>query len=139
MWLDRLIELKKQTGLSNKQIAERTFSSEKTIHRIFSGENDNPYIDTLDRIAKALGSSLDYIFTDTKVVIGEQNLATTQEDLAVASAERDMIAAENAVLKEKIAALTAENNLLSMQLKHKEEIIAIHNYYNKLKSSDTTE
>lgn len=52
---------------------------------------------------------------------------------------RDMIAAENAVLKEKIAALTAENNLLSMQLKHKEEIIAIHNYYNKLKSSDTTE
>lgn len=139
MWLDRLIELKKQTGLSNKQIAERTFSSEKTIHRIFSGENDNPYIDTLDRIAKALGSSLDYIFTDTKVVIGEQSLATTQEDLAVASAERDMIAAENAVLKEKIAALTAENNLLSMQLKHKEEIIAIHNYYNKLKSSDTTE
>lgn len=139
MWLDRLIELKKQTGLSNKQIAERTFSSEKTIHRIFSGENDNPYIDTLDRIAKALDSSLDYIFTDTKVVIGEQSLATTQEDLAVASAERDMIAAENAVLKEKIAALTAENNLLSMQLKHKEEIIAIHNYYNKLKSSGTTE
>lgn len=139
MWLDRLKELKKQTGLSNKQIADKTFSSEKTIHRIFSGENDNPYIDTLDRIAKALGSSLDYVFSDTKVVIGEQSLATTQEDLAVASAERDLIAAENAVLKEKIAALTAENNLLGMQLKHKEEIIAIHNYYNKLKSSDTTE
>lgn len=139
MWLDRLIELKKQTGMSNKQIAELTFSSEKTIHRIFCGENDNPYIDTLDRIAKALGSSLDYIFSDTKVVIGEQNLATTQEDLAVTSAERDLVVAENAVLKEKVAALTAENSLLSLQLKHKEEIIAIHNYYNKLKVSDEKE
>lgn len=139
MWLDRLKELKKQTGMSNKQIAEMTFSSEKTIHRIFSGENDNPYIDTLDRIAKALGSTLDYIFSDTKVVIGEQTLATTKEDLDVTTAERDLIAAENAVLKEKVAALTAENNLLSLQLKHKEEIIAIHNYYIKLKSADSKE
>lgn len=139
MWLDRLKELKKQTGMSNKQIAELTFSSEKTIHRIFSGENDNPYIDTLDRVAKALGSSLDDIFSDTKVVIGEQDLATTKEGLVVATAERDLIAAENAVLKEKVAALTAENNLLTLQLKHKEEIIAIHNYYNKLKLTDEKE
>lgn len=139
MWLDRLKELKTQTSMSYKQIAELTYSSEKTIYRIFSGENDNPYIDTLDRIAKALGSSLDYIFSDTKVVIGEQNLATTQEDLAVTSAERDLVVAENAVLKEKVAALTAENSLLSLQLKHKEEIIAIHNYYNKLKVSDEKE
>ena len=96
-------------------------------------------MDTLDRIAKALGSSLDYIFSDTKVVIGEENLATSQENLAVATAERDLIAAENAVLKEKVAALTAENNLLTLQLKHKEEIIAIHNYYIKLKSTETKE
>ena len=136
MWLDRLKDLKAQTGMSNKQIAEKTFSSEKTIHRIFSGENDNPYMDTIDRIAKALGSSLDYIFSDTKVVIGEQDLATSQENLAVVTAERDMILAENAVLKEKISALTAENNLLSLQLKHKEEIIALHNYYNKLKPNN---
>lgn len=139
MWLDRLKELKAQTGLSNKAIAELTFSSEKTIHRIFTGENDNPYIDTLDRIAKALGSTLDYIFSDTKVVIGEQNLATLQENLAVVEAERDMVLAENAVLKEKVSALTAENNLLSLQLKHKEEIVAIHNYYLKLNTSETKE
>lgn len=139
MWLDRLKELKEQTGLSNKTIAEKTFSSEKTIHRIFTGENDNPYIDTLDRIAKALGSTLDYIFSDTKVVIGEQNLATLQENLAVVEAERDMVLAENAVLKEKVSALTAENNLLSLQLKHKEEIVAIHNYYLKLNTSETKE
>ena len=139
MWLDRLKELKKQTGLSNKQIAERTFSSEKTIHRIFSGENDNPYIDTLDRIAKAFGSSLDFIFSDTKVVIGEQDLATTKEELDVVTAERDLLAAENAILKERVTTLMADNNFLSLQLKHKEEIIAIHNYYNKLKLSDEKE
>ena len=67
MWLDRLKELKTQTSMSYKQIAELTYSSEKTIYRIFSGENDNPYIDTLDRIAKAMGSTLDYIFSDTKL------------------------------------------------------------------------
>ena len=139
MWLDRLKELKKQTGLSNKQIAERTFSSEKTIHRIFSGDNDNPYLDTLDRIAKAMGSTLDYLFADTKVVIGEEDLATSQENLAMVKAELDLIAAENAVLKEKVAALTSENSLLTLQLKHKEEIIAIHNYYIKLKSTDVKE
>ena len=35
-----------------------------------------------------------------------------------------------------VAALAAELDMLKMQLKHKEEIIAIHNYYNKLKSGD---
>ena len=40
------------------------------------------------------------------------------------------------VLKNKIAALTAENDLLRLKLEHKEEIISLHNYYNKLKSNN---
>lgn len=138
MWLDRLKELKAQTGMSNKMIAEKTFSSEKTIDRIFSGKNDNPYIDTLDRIAKAFGSSLDYIFSDTKVVIGEQNLATLQENLNTSvaeiellKAELDLLKAENNVLKDKNVSLSTENDLLRIKLEHKDEVIALHNYYNK--------
>lgn len=44
-----------------------------------------------------------------------------------------MSVAENAILKEKVTALTSENEMLKMQIMHKDEIIALHNYYNKLK------
>lgn len=57
---------------------------------------------------------------------------TLQENVDVVTAERDLIIAENAILKDKVSTLTAENDMLKMQLKHKEEIIALHNYYNKL-------
>lgn len=133
MWLDNLKELKKKTGMSAKQISEKTNLPERTVARILSGDTDNPYVDTLHRIVTVLGGSLDDILADTKVVVGEQNLVALQENVDVVTAERDLIIAENAILKDKVAALTAENDMLKMQLNHKEEIIALHNYYNKLK------
>ena len=132
MWLENLKELKKAKGMSSKHIAEATNLPERTVTRIFSGETDNPYVDTLHRIVTVLGGSLDDILADTKVVVGDANLVTLQENVDVVTAERDLIIAENAILKDKVATLTAENDMLKMQLKHKEEIIALHNYYNKL-------
>jgi transcriptional regulator with XRE-family HTH domain len=132
MWLDNIKELKKAKGMSAKQIAEATKLPERTVTRIFSGDTDNPYVDTLHRIVTVLGGSLDDILADTKVVVGDANLVTLQENVDVVTAERDLITAENAILKDKVATLTAENDMLKMQLKHKEEIIALHNYYNKL-------
>jgi hypothetical protein len=37
------------------------------------------------------------------------------------------------MLKSKIAAMATEIELLKKELQHKDEIIALHNYYNKLK------
>ena len=136
MWLDNLKELKKKTGMSAKQIADATKLPERTVNRIFSGDTDNPYVDTIHRIVTALGGSLDDIFADTKVVVGDQTLVALRENMDVATAERNLIAAENAIMKDKIATLTAENELLKMQLKHKEELIALHNYYIKLKATE---
>ena len=136
MWLDNLKELKKTKGMSAKQIADQTKLPERTVNRIFSGDTDNPYVDTLHRIVAVLGGSLDDILADTKMVVGGQDLVTLQENVDVVTAERDLITAENAILKDKVATLAAENDMLKMQLKHKEEIIALHNYYNKLKSND---
>ena len=135
MWLDTLKELKKAKGMTSKAIADKTNLPERTVNRILSGDTDNPYVDTLHRIVSVLGGSLDDILADTKVVGGEKNLVTLQEDLEVATAAHDLISAENAILKDKVAALTAENDMLKMQLKHKEEIIALHNYYNKLNTN----
>ena len=138
MWLDKLRELRKQTGTSIKQVADKTRLPERTIARIFSGDTANPYVDTLHRIVTVLGGSLDDILADTKMVVGESNLATLQENVDVVTAERDLIVAENAILKDKVATLTAENDMLKMEIKHKDEIIAIHNYYNKLKPTDSS-
>lgn len=136
MWLENLKELKKKTGMSTKQIADRTNLPERTITRIFGGESDHPYADTLDLIVKALGYDLGDIFADTKVVVATDELVDIKESVDIVEAERDLILVENEMLKTKNAALTTEIELLKKELQHKEEIIALHNYYNKLKSGE---
>lgn len=129
MWLDNLKELKKKTGMTSKHIAEMTNLPERTVSRIFSGDTDNPYVDTLHRIVTVLGGSLDDILADTKAVVATESLVEVQESANIIEAERDVIAVENEMLKAKVVALTAENDLLSKELKHKEELLALHNYY----------
>lgn len=143
MWLDNLKELKTAKGMTVKQIAERTNLPERTVSRIFSGETDNPYVDTLHRIVTVLDSSLDGIFADTKVVVGGANLATLQAEVERLSSEIDKLngelalaTAETAMLNGKVVSLTAENDILRLKLEHKEELIALHNYYIKMKASE---
>lgn len=136
MWLENLKELKKNKGMTCKQIADATKIPESTIKRIFSGDTDNPYVDTVRRIATALDSSLDEIFAETKVVVATDDLVEIKENVDVAEAERDLVMVENEMLKTKNAALTTEVELLKKELQHKEEIIALHNYYNKLKPNN---
>jgi transcriptional regulator with XRE-family HTH domain len=131
MWLDNLKELKKAKGMTVKQISDLTNLPERTVTRIFSGDTDNPYVDTLHRIVTVLGGSLDEILANTKVVVGDKNMADLQENVNTVTAERDLALAENAALKAKVDALTGENELLRLKLSHKDEIIALHNYYNK--------
>jgi transcriptional regulator with XRE-family HTH domain len=136
MWLDRLKELKIKKDVSNKQIADGTHLPERTVSRIFSGDTDNPYVDTLYRIVSFLGGSLDDIFAEGSAVVGNKNLKDLQDEVEIVKAERDVLVAEAAIAKDKITALSNENELLKMQLKYKDEIISLHNYYNKLKTSE---
>lgn len=133
MWLDNLKDLKTASGMTAKQIAERANLPERTVTRIFSGETDNPYVDTLHRIVTVLDGSLDCILADTKAVVGRADLVALQAEVERLNSELALSSAENSVLNNKVANLTAENELLRLKLEHKEEIIAIHNYYNKLK------
>lgn len=135
MWLDNLKELKKSKGMTAKQIAEATNLPERTVNRIFSGDTDNPYVDTLHRIVSVLGGSLDCILADTKVVVGDSDLITLQNEVDRLNSALQLLQAENAMFKDKICSLTTENDLLRLKLEHKEEIISLHNYYIKLKSN----
>jgi transcriptional regulator with XRE-family HTH domain len=133
MWLENLKELKKKTGMSSKQIAEKTNLPERTVTRILSGETDHPYVDTVFIIVTALGGTLNDIFADTKVIVATDELVEIKENVDVVEAERDLILVENEMLKTKVTALTTEIELLKKELQHKEELLALHNYYNKLK------
>jgi transcriptional regulator with XRE-family HTH domain len=136
MWLDNLKELRKSSGMSLKQIADATKIPESTVKRIFAGDTDDPYVSTIHRIVIALGGSLDHILADTNAVLAQESLVDVKETVGVAEAERDLVVAENAILKDKVAALSAEIDMLKLQLKHKEELLALHNYYNKLRPSN---
>ena len=144
MWLDNLKELKKEKGMSSKQIAEKTNLPERTVIRIFSGDTDNPYVDTLRRIVAVLGGSLDDIFAESKIVVASQDLIAAQDevgrltkDVERLNTELALLNTENTILKDKNSTLSAEIDLLRLKLEHKEEIIALHNYYKTLMSGMT--
>lgn len=129
MWIDNLKELKKKSGKTSAQIAEETKIPESTIKRIFGGGTDDPRISTIRQIVICLGGSLDQVLADTNAVLATESLAEVKETARAVEAESDLIAAENKVLHDKVAALKAEVELLNQKLTHKEELIAVHNYY----------
>ena len=129
MWLDNLKELKKKANKTSKAISEETKLPERTVVRIFAGETENPTIDTLHRIVVCLGGSLDDILADTKAVVATESLVEVKETAGVMEAERDLVAAENEMLKTKVTALTAQIDLLTKEIQHKDELLALHKYY----------
>lgn len=143
MWLDNLKELRIKAGNpSDKVIAEKSRVAVRTVTRIFSGEIKSPYAETIDYIVDALGFTMNDVYSHTKIVIGDEKLCELTEqvenvtaELDTVAAEQEMLIAENNVLKQKIAAQETELALLRMKLEHKEEIIALHNYY--IKKSNT--
>lgn len=138
MWLDIIKERRKELGYTVKYIAQEANLPERTVSRIFSGETALPYADTLNRIAVILDLSLDDLLADSKSVVGNKNYVALHEEINALTSEVErlnselaLMNAENAVLKDKVGVMTAENDILRLKLEHKEEIIALHNYYIK--------
>ena len=125
MWLDNLKELKKKTGMSSKQIAEKTCLPERTVSRIFSGDTENPYMDTLHRIVGVMGGSLDDLFAECKTILADKDLLTVQTEVERLTGEVARLSEANASLTDSVVKLTAENDLLRRELKYKEEIVAL--------------
>jgi transcriptional regulator with XRE-family HTH domain len=124
MWLDNLKELKKQSGMSAKQIAEKTNLPERTVSRIFSGDTANPLMDTLRRIVDVLGGSLDDIFVESRVRVANTDLIALQAEYDKLQAEASDLRAENVSLKDKVVTLEVELDRLRLTLAHKEEMLA---------------
>lgn len=143
MWLNNLKELKKASGMTVKQIAEKANMSERTVTRVFSGDTDAPRMDTLRDIVYALGGSMDDLLAETdfklptpEIDILRKELASLQTMIEEMSKYESSLKDEITNQKHIISKLTSENELLKLRLDHKEELLALqkemlaqHHYY----------
>lgn len=142
-WLTNLKELKARTGMSPRQIAEKENLSEKSVARVFSGDVKNPGVDLIRRIIHALGGTWGEIFGESGAVIGGQDLVTLQTQVDRLTEENGLLTdrlnianLNNTVLENKVTALESEVKILNLRLEYEERIIALHDYYNKLKPNN---
>jgi transcriptional regulator with XRE-family HTH domain len=135
MLLEKLKELKKESGMTYEEIAIASKTPESTVKNIFLGKCE-PLASTLYRIVTSLGGSLDGVLADTNVVLSPKTLIEVQENAEVAEAERDLVIAELEMLRAKTTAQEAEIMLLKERLQHKDELLAVYNYFTKIKTTD---
>ena len=62
--IEKLRQLKKESHMTNQQIAEKSNIPESTVARIFSGKTPNPTVTTVVSMAKAMGCSAADLLND---------------------------------------------------------------------------
>ena len=135
MFCERVLEEKKRLNLSTRTMADksRLHLSEETIGRVLSGKTADPGISTAIDIAETVELKPYEAFMDATLAAEFKAFLELKSRSEETEAERIRIMAENENLKATIAGLIDRIRVLEMQLSHKDEIIALHNYYNKLK------
>lgn len=138
MFRERILEEKKRLNFSAKTMADtsRLHLSEETISRFLSGKTSDPGVSTVLDIGETVGLKPYELFMDATLATEFKAFLELKSRSEETEAERIRIIAENENLKTTNAGLVDRIRVLEMQLSHKEEIIALHNYYNKLKSND---
>lgn len=124
MYRDRLLEIKKEKGITTKKWAEESGVSIDTINRITTPENpekDSPRVNTLEDLCKPLGVELWELF-----YIGEKSFVALQAEITALKEERDALLSAKAVLEARAGALELRVNEL------KDDIIDTHKYYMKI-------
>lgn len=128
MYREKLLEIKKEKGITTKQWAEESGISVDTIGRILHPENplkDSPRINTLEDLCKSLGIELWEIF-----YMGDRSWVDLQAEILTLKTERDALLVENGALKDKVESL--RNKVDSL----KDEIIDVHRHYIKSKERE---
>ena len=143
MWYKNFIDIYetwKTESKGNKQIlADKASLPYDTVKRIVSGKTENPTLDTLDRLAEAMGKTLGDIVAGTGTTAGTKTLDELQNrinSLIIEKdniiAERDLLLSRNALLEEKRITQEKEIDMLKLQVLHKDELLSLHNAYLKL-------
>ena len=131
---ERVIEEKKRQGLSTKTMAERSrlHLPEETISRFLSGKTADPGLGTAIDIAGTVGLLPHEAFMDHEMAEEFRRYLELKAKFKEYEEEKDRMKAELVAVKDKLASLSAENDILRVKLDLKDEIIAIHKHYNKI-------
>lgn len=117
MWRDKILEAKAKKSISTKTIADISQVSEKTVSRILKGETPFPPIDRVLSIGAAVGLSERELFSESNLVVANEDLVLLQTELAQLMDKCVRLEAEN-------VSLSDENDRLRTKLAHKDEILA---------------
>lgn len=139
MLRDRVIEEKKKLGISAKTMSERSklHLPEETISRFLTGKTVDPGLSTALDIADTVGLTPYEAFMDATLAAEFKVFLELKSKSEETEAERIRIVAENENLTTINASLTDKIAILEMKIEHKDEIIALHNYYQSVISGMT--
>lgn len=132
MYRDRINEQKKMLGMSNKTISERSKLNlpEETISRFLSNKIEHDArVSTFLDVCDAVGMQPYEAFMDAITAAEFKVFLETKLSDIDNAAELEMLRAKTAAQESEIA-------ILKERIQHKDEIIAIHNYYNSLLKKD---
>lgn len=79
MWLDKLNQFKKESGKTIRQVSEESGIPVGTLNKLFSGQTQNPKLDTVREVVHALGHTLDELFS-SPLGQGEKSPQTEGEE-----------------------------------------------------------
>ena len=138
MFRDRILEEKKRLNLSTRTMSDTSHLHlpEETIGRVLSGKTSDPGVGTVLDIAETVGLKPYEVFMDATLAAEFKTFLELKSRSEETEAERIRIIAENENLKSTNAGLVDRIRVLEMKLEHKEELLALHNYYNKIKPNN---
>ena len=124
LWLETTKRIIEDSKMSLKKIAEVANVSEQTVARLASGDlskNTNTGLPTIMKVVAACGGTLSIGGSGSRI-IGEE-LINLQGEIERLTNELSIAMNDLDALRKDFAALSAENDLLRLNLHHKEEII----------------
>ena len=138
MFRERILEEKKRLNISTRTMSDTSqlHLPEETIRRVLSGKTADPGIKTVLDLAESVGLNPYEAFMDATLAKEFKAFLDLKSKGEETEAERIRIIAENESLKATNSGLVDRIRVLEMQLSHKEELLALHNYYIKLKSNN---
>lgn len=80
MLIERLRALKDKSGMTSKEIAEKSKVPESTVTRILSGKTENPTVITVMAMTKAMGGTSADIFDDDAQIIPSANVIVSDAE-----------------------------------------------------------
>lgn len=75
----RVAEMMRLNGWSEAETAERSGTTQSTVHRIITGQIASPRLSTLTRIADAFGVDVSYLTNENKTLPNDDNTYVVRE------------------------------------------------------------